>query len=59
MKLQSDIFQMENEIQWEDLGNGIQRQVFGYDDRVMLVKAKFETGAVENFINTTIRKSPM
>ncbi|MEJ2881184.1 cupin domain-containing protein [Pedobacter sp. GR22-6] len=46
MNVQSDIFQMECEIQWEDLGNGIQRQVFGYDDRVMLVKAKFEKGAV-------------
>lgn len=46
MKSQSDIFQIENEIQWEDLGNGIQRQVFGYDDRIMLVKAKFEKGAV-------------
>ncbi|WP_316788545.1 cupin domain-containing protein [Pedobacter frigoris] len=44
--LQSDLFQIENEIQWEDLGNGIKRQVFGYDDRIMLVKAKFETGAV-------------
>ena len=46
MKLQSEIFQIESEIQWEDLGNGIQRQIFGYDDRIMLVKAKFEKGAV-------------
>jgi len=46
MKLQSEIFQIEGEIQWEDLGNGIQRQIFGYDDRIMLVKAKFEKGAV-------------
>ncbi|TKC09548.1 cupin domain-containing protein [Pedobacter frigoris] len=44
--LQSDLFQIENEIQWEDLGNGIKRQIFGYDDRIMLVKAKFEIGAV-------------
>ena len=46
MKLKSEIFQIEGEIQWEDLGNGIQRQIFGYDDRIMLVKAKFEKGAV-------------
>ncbi|MEO8111142.1 MAG: cupin domain-containing protein [Ginsengibacter sp.] len=44
--LQSDIFQIENEIEWEDKGNGIQRQVFGYDDKIMLVKVKFEKGAI-------------
>jgi quercetin dioxygenase-like cupin family protein len=44
--LQSHLFQKEHEIEWEDLGNGIQRQVFGYDERIMLVKAKFEKGAV-------------
>lgn len=43
---QSSEFQFEQEIQWEDLGNGIQRQVFGYDDKIMLVKAKFEKGAI-------------
>jgi quercetin dioxygenase-like cupin family protein len=42
----SDLFQFENEMPWNDLGNGIQRQVFGYDDKVMLVKAKFEKGAI-------------
>jgi len=42
----SDIFQFENEIEWEDQNNGIQRQIFGYDDKIMLVKAKFEKGAV-------------
>jgi len=44
--IQSNLFQIENETSWEDLGNGIKRQVFGYDDRIMLVKAKFEVGAV-------------
>lgn len=42
----SSEFQFEQEVQWEDLGNGIKRQVFGYDDKVMLVKAKFEKGAI-------------
>ena len=46
MKPTSDIFQFENEIEWEDQHNGIQRQVFGYDDKLMLVKAKFEKGAI-------------
>ncbi|ANH82885.1 cupin [Niabella ginsenosidivorans] len=44
--LQSDLFQIEDAITWEDLGNGVQRQVYGYDDQIMLVKAKFEAGAV-------------
>ncbi|NII25209.1 cupin domain-containing protein [Pseudoflavitalea sp. X16] len=43
---QSSEFQFEQEVPWEDLGNGIKRQVFGYDDKVMLVKAKFEQGAI-------------
>jgi quercetin dioxygenase-like cupin family protein len=44
--IQSDLFQIAAETAWQDLGDGIQRQVFGYDDRVMLVKVKFEKGAV-------------
>jgi quercetin dioxygenase-like cupin family protein len=44
--LQSNLFQLENETPWEDLGNGILRQVYGYDDRIMLVKAKFDIGSV-------------
>ncbi len=39
-------FQFESEIPWEDVGNGVQRQVFGYDDKIMLVKAKFEKGGI-------------
>jgi quercetin dioxygenase-like cupin family protein len=39
-------FQFENDIPWEDAGNGVQRQVYGYDERVMLVKARFEKGGV-------------
>lgn len=42
----SDIFQFEADVPWQDQGNGIQRQVFGYNDQIMLVKAKFEKGAI-------------
>jgi len=42
----SAVFQVESEIEWEDQGNGIQRQVYGYNDHIMLVKAKFEKGAI-------------
>lgn len=44
--LQSKIFQIASETEWQDLGEGIQRQVYGYDDRIMMVKVKFEQGAV-------------
>ncbi|MDD4191605.1 MAG: cupin domain-containing protein [Mangrovibacterium sp.] len=30
---------------WEDLGGGVSRQIMGYDDRIMLVKVRFEKGA--------------
>ncbi len=44
--LQSKEFQFENEVPWENPVPGIQRQVYGYDDKIMLVKAKFEKDAV-------------
>lgn len=44
--IQSNLFQFESETPWEDLGNGIHRQVFGYDERLMLVKARFVEGAI-------------
>lgn len=44
--MQSKEFQFENETSWEDVGNGITRQIYGYDDKIMLVKAKFEKGGV-------------
>jgi len=43
---QSGLFQVETEIEWEAAGEKIQRQVYGYDDKIMLVKAKFEKGGV-------------
>jgi len=43
---QSHVFQVSNEITWDHAGPGIQRQVFGYDDKIMVVKVKFEKGAV-------------
>ena len=44
--MQSGEFQFGNEVPWEDAGAGIQRQLYGYDDKIMLVKAKFEQGGV-------------
>jgi quercetin dioxygenase-like cupin family protein len=44
--LQGTLFQIEDETPWQDLGNGVQRQMYGYDEKIMLVKAKFDAGAV-------------
>ena len=44
--MQSKEFQFEKEIAWEDMGQGVQRQVFGYDERLMLTKAKFVKGGI-------------
>jgi quercetin dioxygenase-like cupin family protein len=43
---QSDLFQIENEIPWEVPGEKVKRQVYGYDDKIMLVKARFEKGGI-------------
>ncbi len=41
-----NLFQFKDEIPWEHAGEGIQRQVMGYDATVMLVKVKFEKDAI-------------
>lgn len=44
--LQSSIFQLSDETPWANPAPGITRQIFGYDDKIMLVKAKFEKDAI-------------
>lgn len=44
--VESKKFQLETDIPWEDLGNGIKRQLYGYDDKIMMVKVKFEKNAI-------------
>lgn len=46
MKTGSGIFQIGAEIPWEPAGEGIRRQIMGYDGQVMLVKVHFDKGAV-------------
>lgn len=46
MKTTSETFLIEKEITWEPAGEGVTRQIMGYDGQVMLVKVKFEKGAV-------------
>lgn len=44
--LDSTPFYIDNETHWEDLGEGVSRKICGYDDRIMLVKVRFEVGAI-------------
>jgi quercetin dioxygenase-like cupin family protein len=44
--IESSLYQIEAETDWQDLGDGVQRKIFGYDNRVMMVKVKFERDAV-------------
>ena len=42
----SNTYQIAADIQWQDAGEGIVRQIMGYDEHLMMVKVKFEQGAV-------------
>ena len=37
---------IDDETPWEPVAEGLSRQIMGYDGKIMLVKAKFDTGAV-------------
>lgn len=44
--LRSGNFQSGDEIPWEEASAGIKRKLYGHDNGVMLVKVKFEKGAI-------------
>ena len=46
MKTRSETFQIAKQMPWENPGPGITRQIMGYDGQLMIVKVKFEKGAV-------------
>ena len=45
-KASSAAFQVAGEMTWQEAGQGVKRQVMGYDGQLMVVKVDFETGAV-------------
>ena len=45
-QLQSEIFQVSNDIAWEEVAPGMKRQMFGYDDKIMMVRVQFDKGGV-------------
>lgn len=46
MKTRSANFMVGAEILWEQVGAGLSRQILGYDGQIMLVRVKFEKGAI-------------
>ena len=42
--MQSKKFISANDVEWQSVGNGMQRQILGYCDELMVVKVKFEVG---------------
>lgn len=46
MKTRSNTFIPERETAWESCGEGLCRQIMGYDPHLMVVKVAFEKGAV-------------
>ncbi len=46
MKTRSANFNVSAELPWEVVGEGLSRQIMGYDGQLMLVKVKFEQGAI-------------
>ena len=39
-------FLKETEIEWEELGGGVSRKILGFDNQIMMVKVKFDKGAI-------------
>ena len=46
MKTKSASFLFGNELTWENPAPGLTRQIMGYDGHIMMVKIRFEQGAV-------------
>ncbi len=39
-------FIMGDEVAWETVGEGVRRQIMGYDDKIMLVNVEFDKGGI-------------
>ena len=46
MKRLSDKFILTDQLEWEVLGGGVSRKFLGWDNQIMMVKVKFEKGAI-------------
>lgn len=46
MEIRTKAFYVESENKWEYVGEGVKRQITGYDVSLMMVKVAFEKGAI-------------
>jgi quercetin dioxygenase-like cupin family protein len=46
MERQSDVFILDRNSDWQDLGGGIRRKLLGYNGAVMMARIEFQAGAV-------------
>lgn len=46
MEQKSEALLVANELPWDNAGEGVKRQILGYDNQLMLVKVAFEKGAI-------------
>jgi quercetin dioxygenase-like cupin family protein len=44
--MHSEKFIIENEVPWEVTGDGVRRQILGYDGHLMQVKVAFRSGSI-------------
>lgn len=47
MNYKKDLF-FDGNSNWEDLGNGVRRQILGYNSQVMMVIVKFDKEAIDS-----------
>lgn len=59
MKYESNNFQFEAEMPWESAGEGIVRQIMGYNDNLMWSKSSSKQEQSERRIHIRIRKRLM
>lgn len=46
MQIHSTIYQENAKMEWEEVGPGVKRKIFGYDDKIMMVKVHFDKGGI-------------
>lgn len=56
---ESEWFQFGNQIEVEDLGDGVKRQLYGFNGQLMMVKVIFEKGAIGTLLIMSILRSLM
>src|SRR5215210_4796811 len=44
--IEAKAFISSGNMEWETVGNGVERKILGYDDEVMMVCVRFEKGAI-------------